>query len=183
MSTYAGEDNCTDTILDFIRGGTPDHPSGEAGGNYNAYFGHVNSTVALTSMSLDSIYAFQSDMLRRDRRSSAVGGYQFLRRTLRGLQARKRLSSTTIFTERLQDELAVALLVGRGYPAWWRGSLINAHFAHNISLEWASLPDPLNGGRSAYDGDGLNSTDTTLDAVYTMLDRARTLKPNTATPG
>lgn len=178
MSTYKGVDDCTDTILDFIRGGTPDHPSGEAGGNYNAYFGHVRSTVMLTEKTLDQIYQFQGEMLLNDPRSTAVGGYQFLRRTLRGLQQRKGLPGSALFSARLQDELAVVLLVGRGYSAWWRGVLSAEDFAHGMALEWASLPDPFNGGRSAYDGDGVNSTDTTLAKVYAMLSRAYNVKPS-----
>jgi hypothetical protein len=176
MSTFKGSDNCTDTILDFIRGGVPEHKSGEAGGNYNAYFGHVHATGDLGLMTLDQVYAFQAWMLSRDPRSSAVGGYQFLRRTLQSLQKAMSLPGTTLFTPALQDRMAVSLMVGRGYKAWWRGGMHDAEFAHGLAAEWASLPDPLNGGRSKYDGDGVNSTDTTLDAVYSMLRRAAALK-------
>ncbi len=177
MSTYKGVDDCTDTILDFIRGGVPEHPSGEAGGNYNAYFGHTRSTVDFGLMSLDHVYLFQAEMLRRDPRSTAVGGYQFLRRTLKGLQKAKSLPGSTLFTPRLQDDFAIALMVGRGYKAWWRGGMTDAEFAHGLSVEWASLPDPMNMGKSHYDGDGVNSTDTTLNAVYAMLRKAAASKP------
>ncbi len=173
MSTYKGIDDCTDTILDFIRGGVPEHPSGEAAGNYNAYFGHTKSTVDFSLMSLAQVYAFQAKMLRRDERSSAVGGYQFLRRTLQGLQHSNSLPGSTLFTPEIQDSFAVDLMVGRGYKAWWRGGMNDSEFAHGLSVEWASLPDPEHGGRSHYDGDGVNSTDTTLEKVYAMLRKAR----------
>ncbi len=181
MSTYKGIDDCTDTILDFIRGGVPEHPSGEAAGNYNAYFGHVKSTITFAMMSLDQVYTFQAKMLQSDSRSTAVGGYQFLRRTLQGLQKAQNLPGSTLFTPRLQDDFAIALMVGRGYKAWWRpGGFTNFDFAHGLSVEWASLPDPLNGGRSHYDGDGVNSTDTTLEKVYAMLRKAAASKPKEA---
>lgn len=176
MSTYKGKDDCTDTILDFIRGGVPEHKSGEAGGNYNAYFGHSKSTVNLSTMSLDLIYVRQSVMLQHDPRSSAIGGYQFLRSTLKGLQKAKSLPGSTLFTPELQDQFAVTLMIGRGYKAWWRGAMSDAEFAHGLASEWASLPDPENGGKSKYDGDGVNSTDTTLTTFYAMLRRAATLK-------
>ena len=69
------------------------------------------------------------------------------------------------FTPVLQDHLGLALLVGRDYPKWWTGAITDRQFAHNISLEWASLPDPENGGKSHYDGVGPNHASTTLDDV------------------
>jgi hypothetical protein len=83
------------------------------------------------------------------------------------------------FTRDLQDELAVTLLEQRGYRQWWRGQLSDRDFAHNLSCEWASLPDPKNGGRSHYDHIAGNHASTSLGAVYDMLRRARFLKPQT----
>jgi len=175
MSTYAGTDDCTDIILDFIAGGhwgdELGNPIGESNGNYNAYFGHVDSTVDLCAMSLAEIYRFQDDMLKEDPRSTAIGRYQFLRGTLQGLQGE--LPASTLFTEELQDQFAVELLVRRGYSEWWKDRLTARQFAHNLSCEWASLPDPFNEGKSHYDGDDAgNHASTTLDCVYVMLDRA-----------
>jgi hypothetical protein len=178
MSTYAGSDDCTDIVLDFIAGGywgdQLGNPVGESDGNYNAYFGHVDSTVDLCGMMLAEIYRFQDDMLEDDPRSTAAGRYQFLKGTLQNLQRQNQLSSTELFAEELQDRLAVDLLVGRGYSRWWTGDLSDEDFAHNISMEWASLPDPFNDGKSHYDGDAVgNHASTTLDCVYEMLRRAR----------
>lgn len=178
MSTYAGADNCTDIVLDFIAGGRwgdeLGNPIGESNGNYCAYFGHVDSTEDLCSMMLWEIYDFQDNMLAEDPRSTAIGRYQFLQGTLQDLQQQNGLPSTELFTEELQDSLAVDLLVRRGYSDWWRGELSDQNFAHALSLEWASLPDPENGGKSHYDGDDVgNHASTTLDCVYEMLRRAR----------
>jgi hypothetical protein len=175
MSTYAGTDGCTDILLDFISGGywgdQLGNPVGESNGNYLAYYGHVDSTKDLCSMMLWEIYQFQDNMPLG---STAIGRYQFLKGTLQGLQRQNELPSTELFTEELQDRLAVDLLVGRGYRDWWRGELSDEEFAHNISMEWACLPDPENGGKSHYDGDDIgNHASTTLDCVYEMLRRAR----------
>lgn len=187
MSTYKGKDDCTDIILDFIAGGAwgaaLGNPVGESDGNYNAYFGHPHSTVDLGQKNFAEIYAFQADMLRHDGRSTAIGRYQFLRATLRTLQSKHRLADTARLTPQVQDEFAVNLLVGRGYSLWWRGELSDAGFAHLLSCEWASLPDPENGGRSHYDGDSAgNHASTTLGHVYSMLDRAREAMPRKDEP-
>jgi muramidase (phage lysozyme) len=182
MSTYAGKDDCTDIILDFIAGGIwgdkLGNPIGESDGNYNAYFGNAHSKLDLSAKSLGEIYTFQNVMLSRDARSTAIGRYQFLRGTLKGLQSKHKMDNSVLFTPAVQDEFAVDLLVGRGYKLWWRGQLGHAGFAHLLSCEWASLPDPENDGRSHYDGDSAgNHASTTLDHVYAMLIKAALAKP------
>lgn len=179
---YRITDPCTDIILDFIAGGLwgdrLGNRIGESNGNYNAYFGHIKSKRDFSTYRLDRIYNFQAQMLRNDPRSTAIGRYQFLRRTLKALQAKHDLPSSTLFTPELQDRWAVDLLVGRGYRAWWRGAITDAEFARMLSMEWASLPDPLNGGRSHYDGDRAgNHASTTLESVYGMLELARASRP------
>lgn len=173
MSTYRETDPCTDIILDFIAGGVPGNPSGESFGNYNAVIGNAHATDDLGQKTLDGIYTLMADLLEAGRPSTAVGRYQIIRKTLKALQTRKQLLGTALFTPKLQDSLAVALMVGRGYPLWWDGKMSDADFAHGLSCEWASLPDPRAGGRSHYDGVGSNHASTTLDHVYDALRRAR----------
>lgn len=172
MSSYAGHDDCTDQILEFIAGGVPDNPSGEARGNYNAVIGNAGSTRDLSQLTLAEIYALQDDLHRREP-STAIGRYQFLKGTLQELQAEKGLGDDALFTPALQDQLAVSLLVRRGYSKWWNREIGNPEFLHELSLEWASLPDPERGGRSHYDGDGINSASTTAPRALQMLARAR----------
>lgn len=105
--------------------------------------------------------------------SSAIGRYQFIYGTLRALQKQKNLPGSTLFTPELQDNLAVTLMVARGYSKWYIGNLSDEGFAHGLSLEWASLPDPQNGGKSHYDGVGPNHAGLTLEYVYATLQRAR----------
>lgn len=179
MSSYVTTDPCTNLVLDFIAGGVPGNPMGESRGNYNAVFADIDAADDLGRYTLAEITGPVMDRVLRNgrNRSTATGRYQFLRRTLKSLAARRGLAGATLFTPELQDLLAVDLLVGRAYKAWWRTSISHAEFAHNISMEWASLPDPRNGGRSFYDGDGLNHASTSLAAVYDMLRRARAIKP------
>lgn len=171
-------DPCTCMILDFIAGGPniPANPIGESKGNYNAYFGHADSTKDLSQMSLATIYAFQDAIYRQNGVSTAIGRYQFLKGTLQDLAKAKKLPPSTLFTPELQDDLAVALLVRRGYSDWWKGEMDDASFANGLSQEWASLPSPEKGGRSYYDGEAGNHASTTLKAVYAMLAEARKLK-------
>lgn len=177
MSTWHGKDNCTDLILDFIAGGVPDNPSGEAFGNYNAYFGRPRSKADLSKKTLKQIYEFQARMLRSDPRSTAIGRYQFLRRTAQGLQKKESLPDSTLFTPELQDRWGWILMVGRGYKSWWRGAISDEEFLSNLSAEWASLPDPFNGGKSHYDGDSVgNHASTTQAKALAMLRRARELQ-------
>lgn len=171
MSTYRGDDNCTDIILDFVR------ILDSGGGNYNAIYGEPNASDDLGKKTLAEIYDLQRDMIRRGLPSTAVGGYQFLRGTLQDLARTLALTEDTLFTPSLQDRMAFALLIRRGYRKWWKGEIGDTAFAHNLALEWASMPDPEKGGRSAYDGVAGNHAGTTLDAVYAMLARARAAKP------
>lgn len=177
MSTYRDSDPATDIILDFIAGGVPSNPSGESEGNYNAVIGDIHAGADLAQMTIDDIYDLQARLLIKGRPSTAVGRYQIIRKTLRAMQAKMGLASDAHFTHELQDLLAVKLMVGRGYQVWWRGRMSDNAFAHALSMEWASLPDPLHGGRSYYDGDSAgNHASTTVAAVIAMLRRARAAK-------
>jgi muramidase (phage lysozyme) len=179
VSTLLSSDPCTDIILDFIAGGVPDNQSGESAGNYNATIGDIEGRTYgdLSVRSLADIYSCMDDMIARGLPSTATGRYQIIRRTMQSLQAHFALPGSTLFSLALQDTFAVRLLVGRGYPAWWRHHLTDIEFAHGISCEWASLPDPERSGSagrtSHYDGVGANHASTTVGHVLDMLTRAR----------
>lgn len=166
-----GIDPATRLLLDFIS-------VRESGGNYNAVIGNAHSTDALSQRQLHEIYSLQANLVNIGRPSGAVGRYQFIHSTLATLAERKRLPQETLFTPALQDELAVQLLVGRGYSRWWLGHLSDDDFAHGLACEWASLPDPYNRGRSHYDGDAAgNHASRTLDEVAACLASVRKLIP------
>ena len=168
MSTYKGIDECTDLILDLIS-------SDESNGNYNAVIGDSAASDDLSKKTISDIYELQNYLyFTLHRPSTAVGRYQIIRGTLKNLQEKSHLPSDSFFTPELQDKLAVQLLVGRGYRLWWTNKISSREFAHRISMEWASLPDPYNGGKSHYDGVGPNHSRMSLGHVLDVLKLART---------
>jgi muramidase (phage lysozyme) len=174
VSSSRTGDPCTDIILDFIAGGTPDNKGGESGGNYNAVIGNAKSKQDLGAWTLGEIKrSLMPALLAKGEPSTAVGRYQIIKRTLEGLQGPAGIGDDEHFTPLVQDHLAVQLLSGRGYRAWYKGQLDDVTFAHGLSCEWASLPDPQHGGKSHYDGVGPNHAGVGLPAVYAMLARAR----------
>lgn len=173
MSTFKGSDLCTDLVLDFIAGGVAGNLVGESKGNYNAVIGNLFARDDLGLRTINGIYQLQTQLVASGKPSSAVGRYQIIQRTLRGLQTKLDLSGNEHFSPEMQDKLAVELLKGRGFSDWWRGEMSDEDFAHGLSCEWASLPDPQKDGRSHYDGLAGNHASTTLAAVYVMLKQAR----------
>ena len=155
-------------LLDFVSGP-------ESGGNYNAYFGHANSTKDLSGMTLNEILQFQHDLVHvQGLPSSATGRYQFMPATLQGLMSQMHLTGNERFTPEMQDNLALQLLKNRGLEQWQKGQLSDAAFMNNLAYEWASLPNPHT-GMSQYHGDGLNKSLVTPGQVQGVLNGARGL--------
>lgn len=162
-------------ILDFVSGP-------ESGGNYNAYYGHANSTKDLSGMTLNQVLTFQHNLVHVDGlASSATGRYQFMPATLTNLMKQMDLTGNERFTPEMQDNLALQLLKNRGLEQWQQGKLSDATFMNNLAFEWASLPNPHT-GRSQYAGDGLNKSLVTPAQVSTMLGGAKSLMEGTSTP-
>jgi conjugal transfer mating pair stabilization protein TraG len=166
---YRDTDKCTDTILDFIA-------QLESAGNYNAVIGNARATDDLGARTIDQIYQLMAELIAAGKPSTAVGRYQIIRTTPQTLQPRLNLAGSDKFTPEVQDRLAHELLIGRGYRQWSAKEIEDKEFAHALSLEWASLPDPDNGGKSHYDGVGPNHALTTLAQVDAMLGRATAAK-------
>lgn len=140
----------------------------EADGNWNAVYGNAHNPVDLGQYSLNQIMAMQVAAKARGAKSTAIGGPQFLLKTLRGLKDTMGLSGTEKFTPQLQTEMAMVLLRQRGWDQYKAGTLSKRSFALNLSQEWASLPDPRT-GQSYYAGDGLNRAGTTPSKVYAAM--------------
>jgi len=92
----------------------------DKGRGYNetlAYGRFTGGPRNLVAMTLDEIDALQTQMLRHPGNhfnSSAVGRYQIVQKTLRNLRKKLGLSGDMLFTPDLQDQLAIALMKGRG---------------------------------------------------------------------
>jgi muramidase (phage lysozyme) len=153
-------------LLDFVAGE-------EAAGNYNAHYGNAgNRAVKFTDMSLDEVLRWQSQYVANGSPSSAVGRYQFIPKTLRGIMQEMGLKGTDKFTPELQDLMAIHLLKRRGLEDYKSGKITKEQFANNLAQEWAALPlvSGPKAGKSFYDGDGLNSATTSVQKFVGALD-------------
>lgn len=151
---------------------------GESRGNYNAYFGNVgNKEVDFTSMSIQQVLDWQDAYIAKGAASNAVGKYQFMGTTLRGLIRQERISTTETFDETMQDRLAIALINRRGAEKFADKKITAEQFATNLSMEWAALPrvQGPNPEQSYYAGDGLNSAHITSGEMLEAIETFRTL--------
>ena len=139
-------------LLDFI--GDVEAPQG-----YNQIYGK-NKSAKLDKMSLNEVIAFQRGRVKKGSKSSAVGRYQFLSKTLNSLKSELGLKGNEKFTPDLQDKLGMQLLKRRGYDDFKAGKIDSKQFANNLAKEWASMPvvSGKKKGGSYYSGDGLNKS-------------------------
>ncbi|QWW70028.1 peptidoglycan-binding protein [Rhizobium sp. WYJ-E13] len=118
-------------LLDFIANheGTAQQP----GGGYNtslAFGALIGGEKKLTNMTLNQIDALQTLMLKNpDNKwnSSALGRYQIVRKTLRGLRTQLGRTGNELYSPDLQDRLATMLINRRGRSV------------PGLRAEWASL--------------------------------------------
>ncbi|WP_170134550.1 hypothetical protein [Salipiger aestuarii] len=80
----------------------------------------------------------------------AIGRYQFIPATLRGLVRRAGVSPQERFSPALQDHLANLLLDDAGFGAFAAGQMSHQSFMYNLAGIWAGLPLPS--GHSRYEG-------------------------------
>lgn len=113
----------------------------ESSDNYNAYFGNSgNKKIKFTDMTIAEVLDWQDKFVADGSPSSAVGRYQILNTTLRGLVAGGSASMDQKFNKYTQDTLATALLDRRGGEAYVNQEITEDEFAANLAQEWASLP-------------------------------------------
>jgi muramidase (phage lysozyme) len=138
-------------LLDFI---------GRAeGAGYDTIVGFISRSDypsrPITSMTVDEILAWQ-DSIDQKYNSEAVGRYQVIEDTLRGLKVSGIVSGNELFSPATQDKIAIALLKGRGLNRFLSDSITAEQFGDNLAKEWASLPviTGPNAGRGYYAGQG-----------------------------
>jgi muramidase (phage lysozyme) len=118
-------------MLDFIA--LHEGTANQQGNGYNTSLGYgifIGGEKNLVGMTLLQIDVLQTQMLNNPSNhfhSSALGRYQIVRTTLRNLKTQLGLSETALFDGGLQDQLGVALILGRGRNV------------AGLRLEWASL--------------------------------------------
>lgn len=150
--------------------------SGSAG--YNADFRN-DDRWPLTTLTLDEAQALgRLQVVRDGEASSAIGAYQFLTKTLISLRTSLHLTGGERFDELFQDDLAVALMIRRGYMRLMRDELSAEEFSNNLAKEWASLPVVIDmqgafravrRGQSYYSGDGLNAALHKPEAILELV--------------
>lgn len=134
----------------------------ESGQNYNAIWPRAGGNgTDFTKMTINEVLAYQDQYVRDGAKSSAVGRYQIIRGTMRGLVEDMGLTGNEKFDASMQDRMATRLLEQRGLDAYREGRMTEGQFMNNVAKEWASMPKT--NGRGHYDGDGLNKVgvDTT----------------------
>ncbi|MCB9655907.1 MAG: peptidoglycan-binding protein [Deltaproteobacteria bacterium] len=122
----------------------------------------------LTSMTVGEVKALQQKMLAHPRNrldSSAVGRYQIVGKTLRGLQKQMGIPDSAVFTPELQDRMAMQLLETRGLSKFRSGRMSASAFQNSLAKEWASIAR-ADTGRSSYPG---QRTGTSGSAIRSLL--------------
>jgi muramidase (phage lysozyme) len=144
----------------------------ESAKGYDFEFG--NRPLPLSDMTLHEVLRHQEKRRGEGAKSSAVGRYQFIYETLGDIVRRnpKDFPTDAKFTPELQDKAATLLMERRGLSKYTSGDMDEKTFAKNLSMEWASLPDP-DTGRSYYDGDGTNRALTTSKEMTGILRKAK----------
>ena len=123
-------------------------------------------------MTLSEVQQWQKDYVRQGSPSSAVGRYQIIDTTLTEVTRELRLSPDQLFDKSMQDSIAMALLERRGSIGYVNNEISQQEFAANLAKEWASLPRVIgnNPEASFYEGDGLNHSLVSADAVLEAID-------------
>ncbi|MFC7064828.1 hypothetical protein [Brucella rhizosphaerae] len=174
-------------LLDFVRlieTGKTDRSS------YDVIYGHNEGKISkkVTSMSIDELIGIQPTFTKRFK-SSAAGGYQFMRNTLRDLKAELRLRGGQIMDPDLQDRLGYHLAIRRGYNDFISGNISRTEFGRRLAQEWASFPvlAPTKGahralerGETFYSGDKLNKALVTPQRMEAILDQVKSAANSTS---
>lgn len=100
-----------------------------------------------TDMTLAEILAW---IKRTPNQPHAIGRYQIIPATLRGLIRKSGVSRSARFSPALQDQFADILLEDADYQKYLNGQISRTRFMNKLALVWAGLPQSH--GRSAYDG-------------------------------
>jgi muramidase (phage lysozyme) len=145
---------------------------GESKGNYNAHFGNsTNTTIRFTDMTVSEVLQWQDAYVAQGHASSAVGKYQIINSTLRGLVQQMGIDQNAVFNEQLQDSMAIRLLERRGANDYVQNKLTREEFAANLAKEWAALPKIVgdNPEQSYYASDGINKVQISIEEIFQAL--------------
>lgn len=145
----------------------------DAAGGYDAVVSNKKTPKPPTEMTVGEVLQWQRDELADPKNSgridvTAIGKYQIINKTLKGLVDAAGVSMSDKFDAETQDKLYMELLKGAGLNDYMDGTISKAEFAHNISKVWAGLPKD-EGGKSYYGKDGFNKAHVSWDAVMNAI--------------
>ena len=144
----------------------------ESRGNYNIVLGG-KTVPELTKMTLNQIFDYQRQMVQGGSESSAVGRYQYIRKTLVNTAAQMGLNpATTVFNQQTQDAIATYTLRSIGLDKWLNGQMTDEDFLNRVAKIWAGIPTTA--GVSAYQGVGSNKAGTSSQNALTALQNIKT---------
>ena len=141
----------------------------------------------LTQMTLGEVKQYQALLGQawargpgRGTYSSAVGKYQIVGQTLRGLQAKLNKDDSTLFTPELQDQFALELLKARGIEKWAKGKMTDQQFHSSLASEWDSIADPnKQGDLTRAHSKTAGTTKAQVSRIFTLM---RGAPASTTTP-
>jgi peptidoglycan hydrolase-like protein with peptidoglycan-binding domain len=143
----------------------------ESGGDYNIMVGGKRGN--LTGMTVGEVLNMQREMIAKGHESTAVGRYQYIRKTLAGTAAQMGMNvDSTKFDEKTQDALAIQTLRTIGLENWLAGKLDDGAFLNKVAQIWAGIPKTS--GKSAYAGVGSNKAGVGADVALNTLQDIRT---------
>ena len=143
----------------------------ESGGDYNIMVGGKRGN--LTSMTVGNILDMQKNMISRGHESTAIGRYQYIRKTLANTAAQMGMDvNSTKFDEKTQDALAIQTLRTIGLEDWLSGKLDDGTFLNKVARIWAGIPKTSGG--SAHAGVGSNKAGVNADVALNTLQDIRT---------
>ena len=145
----------------------------DAAGGYDAVVSNKKTPKPPTEMTVGEVLQWQREELADPKNSdridvTAIGKYQIINETLKGLVDAAGVSMSDKFDAETQDKLYMELLKGAGLNDYMDGTISKEDFAHNISKVWAGLPKD-EGGKSYYGKDGFNKAHVSWAAVMKAI--------------
>ena len=145
----------------------------DAAGGYDAVVSNKKTPKPPTEMTVGEVLQWQREELADPKNAgridvTAIGKYQIINKTLKGLVGPAGISMNDKFDAETQDKLYMELLKGAGLNDYMDGTISKEDFAHNISKVWAGLPKD-EGGKSYYGKDGFNKAHVSWDAVMKAI--------------
>jgi muramidase (phage lysozyme) len=145
--------------------------SAEAPEGYNQVYGNKDLGIVPTASTVADVRTAQDTLVSDGSKSSAVGRYQIIRKTMDDLISKGVISPTDTFDEATQDKAANYLIQEAGYRQFKAGDISREEFSDNLAKVWAGLP--LADGQSYYQGVAGNKATVNRSQVLAALDAVK----------